>query len=56
MDTSQITDELKEKAKACETTSELLALMQEEGYELTDEQLEAVSGGMATGWTHWDNA
>ena len=51
MDTSQITDELKEKAKACETPSELLALMQKEGHELSDEQLEMVSGGIESGWT-----
>ena len=42
-------DSLSEGAKAklhgCETPEEILALAQEEGYELTDEQLEGVSGG-----------
>ena len=33
------------KIKACKTQEEMLALAKEEGIELTDEQLEAVSGG-----------
>ena len=33
------------KAKACKSKEELLALAKEEGIELTNEQLEAVSGG-----------
>ena len=33
------------KAKACKTPEEILALAKEAGYELTDEELEAVSGG-----------
>ncbi len=33
------------KVEACHSSSELLALAQEEGIELTDEQLAAVSGG-----------
>lgn len=33
------------KLKACKTQEERLALAKEEGVELTDEQLEAVSGG-----------
>ena len=51
MDLNNLPDELKEKAKACETPSELLALMQKEGHELSDEQLEMVSGGFESGWT-----
>ena len=42
-----ISPELAEKAKACKTPEELLALAKEEGYELTDEQLQEISGG----WT-----
>ena len=34
-----------EKARACKTPEELLALAKEEGYNLTDEQLENISGG-----------
>ena len=33
------------KAKACETPEELIALAKEAGYELSDDQLEGVSGG-----------
>ncbi len=35
----------KAKAKAAKTPEELMALVKEEGIELTDEQLESVSGG-----------
>ena len=37
------------KLKECKTQEEMLALAKEEGIELTDEQLEAVSGGCNTG-------
>lgn len=40
-----IPTELAEKAKGCKTPEELLALAKEEGYELSDEQLQYVSGG-----------
>ena len=40
-----LTDEQKAKAVACKTPEELVALAMETGVELTDEQLEAVSGG-----------
>jgi hypothetical protein len=40
-----LTDEQKKKANAYKSMDELLALAQKEGYELNDEQLEAVSGG-----------
>ncbi len=33
------------KAKACKSSQELLSLAKEEGYELSEEQLAAVSGG-----------
>ena len=36
------------KVKQCKNNEELLALAKEEGIELTDEQLEAVSGGCGT--------
>ena len=45
MDFESLPPELKEKARSCESASELLALVEREGIELTDEQLEAVSGG-----------
>ena len=40
-----LSNEAKARLKGCETPEEMLALAQEEGYELTDEQLEGVSGG-----------
>jgi len=45
MNFDDLTDEQKAKAKACKTPEEMLALAREEGYELTDEELEGVSGG-----------
>lgn len=40
-----LTEEQKAKARACKTPEDVLALVGEEGYELTDEQLEDISGG-----------
>ena len=47
MDIKDLTPEQMEKAKACSSQEELVALAKEEGVELTDEQLEALSGGEA---------
>ena len=49
MDFENLTPEQKEKAKACKTSEEMLALAKEEGYELNDDELEAVAGGAS--WT-----
>ena len=43
-----LTEEQIEKAKACKSSDEILQLAKAEGIELTDEQLEAVSGGCGT--------
>ena len=40
-----ISNELREKAKACTSPEELLALAKSEGYKLSDQDLEAVSDG-----------
>ena len=40
-----LTPEQMEKVKGCKTPEEILALAQDEGYELNDEELEGVSGG-----------
>lgn len=45
MDFSELTPEQQEKAKACQTPEELLALAREEGIELSDAELEDVAGG-----------
>ena len=43
-----LTEEQIAKVKACKNNDELLKLAKEEGIELTDDQLEAVSGGVCT--------
>ncbi len=48
MDQSDISPELREKAKACKTPNELVELAEETGVELTDEQLDQITGG--SGW------
>ena len=40
-----LSPELKAKALACKSQEELLALAKEEGYELSDEELQTISGG-----------
>ena len=45
MDFNDLTPEQQEKARACKTPEDVLALAKEDGIELTDEQIEAVSGG-----------
>ena len=42
---SSLTGEQKKKVEAAQTPEELLALAKESGYELTQEQLNAVAGG-----------
>lgn len=43
-----LTEEQIERVRACKSQAEILALANEEGVELTDEQLQAVSGGCST--------
>lgn len=45
MNFEDLTTEQKEKAIACKTPEEVLALAKEEGIKLTDEELQAVAGG-----------
>ena len=40
-----LSPELREKAEACKTPEELLALAKSEGYKLSEAELEANSGG-----------
>ena len=40
-----LSDEQKQLLKNCGSTEELMKLIQEQGIELTDDQLEAISGG-----------
>ena len=53
MDYKDLTPELREKARACKTPEEMLALAQEEGYDLSDEEIEAISGGSEGFWSCW---
>lgn len=48
MNSNELTPELREKVKACTTPEEIIALAKAEGYELSDEELSAISGG-----GHW---
>ena len=45
MNLEDLTLEQHEKAKTCKSIDDVLALAKEEGFELSDEQLQAVSGG-----------
>ena len=45
MDFKDLSPELRDKAKACENPEELLKLAKEEGYELSDDDLDGISGG-----------
>ncbi len=40
-----LTDEQKEKIKACKTPEEVVNLIQNEGFELPDDALDLISGG-----------
>ena len=45
----ELTPEQQEKAKACKTPEDVLALAKAEGYELSDKELDDISGGLR--WT-----
>lgn len=42
--------ELQERAKACKTPEEFLALVQKEGVDLSNDELKAISGGDSWDW------
>ena len=46
-----LTEEQKEKALACKTPEELFELAKSEGVELGEEELDAINGGMVSGWS-----
>lgn len=45
MNFEDLSPELREKALLCKTPEDLVQLAKDEGIELSDEQIEAVSGG-----------
>ena len=51
MNFDELTPEQKEKALACKTPEELLTLAKQEGYDLSEEQLEDISAGAWGGCT-----
>ena len=42
---NELTPDQMEKARACKSSDELIELAESEGIELTDDQLESISGG-----------
>ena len=50
-----LTPEQLERVKACKNNEEILSLAKKEGFELTEEQLEAVSGGGCFSTTPYTN-
>ena len=46
MKIGDLSPEIQEKAKACKTLEEFAALVKAEGLNMTDESLDAVSGGV----------
>jgi hypothetical protein len=42
-----LTPEQQAKAKACKTAEDLLALAKEEGYDLSESELEGIAGGVS---------
>ena len=51
MEFDELSQEMKDKAMACETPEELLALAKEEGVALSDAELEDIAGGKGK-WAH----
>ena len=51
MEFENLTPEQREKVKACKSVEDILALAKEEGYDLSDEELQAVNGGV--NWSCW---
>ena len=49
MDFEQLSPELKERVLAAKSAEELIALANEQGIELSDEQLESINGGWMVG-------
>ena len=55
MNFEDVPEDIRERAKACKTPEELLALVAEEGFELTDEELDAINGGVLFADCTWDD-
>lgn len=53
MKLNELTPEQIERARACETAEDLVKLAEEEGYELSDDELTAIAGGGVKDWGCW---
>lgn len=51
MEFEDLSPALQEKAMACKTPEELFELAKSESLELGAEELEAINGGMVSGWS-----
>ena len=51
MDTNTFDEAKLARMKECTNAQEVIQLLAEDGFELTDEQLEAVTGGAAAEWS-----
>ena len=63
MNFEDLTPEQQEKARACKTKEELAALAEEEGFQLSDDELEGIAGGelehkkcSTVGCPHYDHS
>lgn len=53
MNLNELTPEQIERARACKTAEDLVKLAEEEGYELSDDELNAITGGGVEDWGCW---
>jgi hypothetical protein len=51
MSNAQVSKDQIERMQSCTNAQEVMAILSEEGFELSDEQLEAVTGGTAASWS-----
>ena len=51
MEFDEMSQEMKDRARACKTPEEILALAEDEGITLSDDELEQISGGKGK-WAH----
>lgn len=47
MEFNDLSPEMQEKVKAANTPEEIMALAKEEGYDLSDEELDEIAGGLS---------
>ena len=55
MNFEDVPESIRKRAEACKTPEELLALVAEEGYELSEKELEAINGGILYADCTWDD-